>query len=83
MESPGLLETSQILSPLSTLDFPSGSMGKGSSRNAGDTGLISGWGRSSGRGNDNVLQDSYLGSPMDRGAWQAIQSKGLERIRQD
>ena len=83
MEIPGLLETSQILPPLLTSDFPNGSMVKGSSCNAGDTGLIPEWGRSPGRGDGKILQDSYLGSHMDRGVWQAIQFKGSERIRPD
>ena len=38
--------------------------------NAGDMGLISGLGRSSGEGNGNPLQYSFLGNPMNRGAWQ-------------
>ena len=37
----------------------------------GDTGLISGLGRSLGRGNGNPLQYSYLDNPMYRGAWWA------------
>ena len=37
--------------------------------NAGDKGSILGSGRSPGEGNDNPLQCSCLGSPMDRGAW--------------
>ena len=40
--------------------------------NAGDVGLIPGSGRSPGEGNDNPLQYSCLGNPMDRGAWWAI-----------
>ena len=28
-------------------------------------------GRSLGEGNDNPIQYSYLGNPMDRGAWRA------------
>ena len=39
---------------------------------AGDTGLIPGSARSPGGENDNTLQYSSLGSPMDRGAWQAM-----------
>ena len=48
--------------------------GKESACNVGDTedtGLIPGSGRSPGEGNDNSLQYSYLGNPIDRGAWQA------------
>ena len=36
---------------------------------AGDLGSIPGSGRSPGVGNDNPLQHSYLGNPVDRGAW--------------
>ena len=36
-----------------------------------DMGLIPGWGRSPGVGNDNPLQYSCLGKPMEREAWQA------------
>ena len=39
---------------------------------AGDLGLIPGWGRSPEGGNGNLLQYSFLGNPMDRGAWRAI-----------
>ena len=37
--------------------------------NEGDVNLIPGLGRSPGEGNGNSLQYSYLGNPMDRGAW--------------
>ena len=37
----------------------------------GDAALIPGSGRSPGGGNGNPLQYSYLGNPMDRGAWRA------------
>ena len=41
--------------------------------NAGDVGLISGWGRSPGEGNGNLLQYSCLGNPMDKGTlWATI-----------
>ena len=36
----------------------------------GDSGLISGSGRSSGGGHGNSLQYSCLENPIDRGAWQ-------------
>ena len=42
-----------------------------SSGATGDTGLIPGSGRSLGEGNGNLLQYTYLGNPIDRGAWQA------------
>ena len=47
-------------------------MVKESACQAGDAGSIPGSGRSSGEGNGNPLQYSYLGSPMDRAAWQAL-----------
>ena len=40
--------------------------GKESTCNAGDMGLIPGWGRSPREGNSNLLQYSCLGNPMDR-----------------
>ena len=49
-----------------------GSVGKNLPINAGDTGLIPGSGRYHGEGNDNPLQYSCLGNPMDRGSWWAI-----------
>ena len=39
---------------------------------AGDLSSVLGLGRSSGEGNDNPLQYSWLGNPMDRGAWRAV-----------
>ena len=39
---------------------------------AGDSGWIPGLRRSPGEGDGNLLQYSYLGNPMDRGAWWAI-----------
>ena len=39
---------------------------------AGDLGLILGLGKSPGEGNVYPLQYSYLGNPMNRGAWWAI-----------
>ena len=53
--------------------FPDGSVGKESAWDAGDTGdvgLIPGSGISSGEGNGNPLQYSWLKNTMDRGAWQ-------------
>ena len=38
----------------------------------GDAGLMPGLGRSSGGENDNPLQYSCLGNPIDRGAWWAV-----------
>ena len=46
--------------------------GKESACNAGDVGLISGSGKSSGEGNGNLLQYSCLENPMDRGAMDRV-----------
>ena len=46
-------------------------MGKDSTCNTGDVGLISGLGRSPGGGHGNPNQYSCLETPMDRGAWRA------------
>ena len=45
---------------------------KESACQAGDTGLITGLGRSPGEGHRNPLQYSCLGNPVDRGVWQGI-----------
>ena len=52
--------------------FPGGLDGKESACDAGDPGLIPGWGRIPGEGNGNPLQYSCLENPMDRGAWWAL-----------
>ena len=57
--SPGLVRASQVVQ-----------WEKNRPTNAGDAGLIPGWERSPGGENDNLLQYSCLGNPMDRGAWQ-------------
>ena len=51
------------------MGFPGGSVVKNLPVNAGDTGLISGLGRSPGERKDNPLQYSCLEKSMDRGAW--------------
>ena len=48
---------------------------------AGDMGSIPGTGRSPGEGNDNPLQYSCLGNPMDRGTWQATVHRVAKRVR--
>ena len=53
------------------MSFPGGSVVKNLPASAGDVGSISGSGRSPGKGDDNPLQNSCLGNPMDTGAWQA------------
>ena len=55
------------------LGFPRDSEVEESAFSAGDTGnmgSIPGSGRSPREGNDNPLQYSCLGNPVDRGAWQ-------------
>ena len=47
------------------MSFPGSSDGKASAYNAGDPGLIAGWGRFPGEGNGNPLQYSCLENPMD------------------
>ena len=55
------------------LGFSGGSVVKNLPANAGNAGSILGSERSSGRGNGNPLQSSYLGDPMaPREAWRAI-----------
>ena len=56
---------------MTPLGFPGGSAVKNLPANAGDVGSTPGPGRSPGEGNDNPLQYSCLGNPMDRGAWWA------------
>ena len=51
--------------------FPGVSAVKNPPASVGDAGLIPGSKRSSGEGNGNPLLYSRLGSPMDRGTWQA------------
>ena len=62
--------------------FPSGSDGKESSYDAGDTGSIPGTGTSPGEGNGYPLQHSCLENPVDRVAWQ-VTDHGSQRIGHD
>ena len=50
---------------ISNTSFPGGSEGKAFACNAGDLGLIPGFGRCSGEGNGNPLQYAGLENPMD------------------
>ena len=64
---------SNISSALESIPgFPGSPDGKENACNAGDLGSIPGLGRSSGEGNGNPLQYSFLENSMDRGAWWAI-----------
>ena len=47
------------------MSFPGGSLIKNPPANTGDTALIPGSERSSGKGNSNSLQYSFLENPMD------------------
>ena len=51
--------------------------------NAGDLGSTPGSGGSSGEGNGNPSQYSYLTNSKDREAWWDIQSLGLQRVGHD
>ena len=57
---------------MSILGFPDGSVGKESTCNAGDSGLIRGLGRCPGGGNGNPLKYSCLKNSTDSEAWWAI-----------
>ena len=50
---------------------PGGSVVKNLPANAGEADSIPWSGRSPGEGNGNPLQYSWLGNPMDTGAWRA------------
>ena len=70
-EKPGLGGALGVLYEVTHL----GSVGKDSASNAGDTGdvcSIPGLGRSPGEGNDNPLQYSCLGNPMDTAWWVTV-----------
>ena len=54
------------------LDFPGSSDGKESAYNEGNPGLIPGFRRPHGEGNDYPLQYSCLENSMDKEAWQAV-----------
>ena len=51
--------------------FSGGSVVKNLPANAGDVGSIPELGQSPGEGNGNPFQNSCLGNPMEREAWQA------------
>ena len=53
------------------LGFSGGSDGEESTCNAGDLGLVSGWGIAPGEGSGYPLQDSCLENSMDTRAWRA------------
>ena len=51
--------------------FPGGSAVNSPPAKAGDMSSIPGLRRILGEGNGNPLQHSFVGNPLDRGAWQA------------
>ena len=53
------------------MGFPGGSVVKKPPAKAEDEGLMSGLGTSPGGRNDNPLQHSCLGNPMEIGTWKA------------
>ena len=64
----------------SSLGFPSGSVGKEFTCNAGDLGSVPGLGISPGEEHSNPLQYSCLENPPTRGAWWAI-AHGVTKSR--
>ena len=60
------------------MGFPDGTAVKNQVCNTEDKGSTPGSGRSPGEENGNPLQCSFLGNPMDRGAWQATVLWGLK-----
>ena len=74
LQMPWFIFFFKCLSKYLPVGLPDGSGLKNLPANAGDVedmGLIPGWGRSPEGGNGNLLQYSFLGNPMDRGAWRA------------
>jgi len=68
-----------ISKPMYNQGFLGSLVSKESPRNTGDQGLIPGSGRSTGEGNGNPLQYSYLENSTDReGPWGC---KGLTQLR--
>ena len=59
--------------------FPGGLVVKNLPANAGDVSLTPGSERSPERGYGNPLWYSFLGNPMDRGAWQATVHRATKK----
>ena len=62
------------------LDSPGGSMVKNLPANGGDTGLIPGLGRCSGKGNGNLLPVFLPGKPHGQGSLMSYSSWGLKEL---
>ena len=60
--------------------LPGRSVVKEPTCNIGDTGSVPGLGRSPGGGNDNPLQYSCLGNPVDRGNWWDYSPQDCKRV---
>ena len=60
--------------------FPGGSVVRNPPAIAGNALSVPGLGRSVGEANDNPLQYSCLGNPMDRGAWWATVQRVAEEL---
>ena len=65
------------------MDFPGGSDCKETACNVKDLSSVPGLGKSPGKANGNHLQYSCLENSIDRGAWWATQSMGLQRVGHD
>ena len=65
---------------MAEMDFLGGFVVKKPPANTRDVGLIPGLGRSLGEGNDNPLQYSCLGNPMDRESWR-VTVHGVAKCR--
>ena len=76
------LEKGTALPTPAFLDSPGVSEGNEPACNTGDLSSFPWLGRSPGGRHDNPFQYSCLENSMDRGAWQAIQSLGSQRVRQ-
>ena len=61
------------------MSFPGGSVVENPPANSGDTGSISGSGRSPGEGNANPVQYSCLENAIDRGTWWATSVHGVTK----
>ena len=62
--------------------LPDGSVVKNPPANAGDSGLIPGWGRSPGERNDNPLQHSFLpGKSLGKRNLKGYRSWGHKRVK--
>ena len=66
--------------PRISLGFPGGSVVSNLPANTGDMGSFPGSGITPREGNGNPLQYSYLGNPMDRGAWWATVNGGTKEL---